>query len=239
MGILIQKQTDANTVDVSKRVRDSLQELEGDYAKIGLKFTVSQDSSTFTLDAANAVKKDLLFAIVLVALVMLIFLHSIRNSLIVMVAIPCSLISTFTAMYLFDFSLNLMSLLAMSLVIGILVDDSIVVLENIYRHLEMGKDRRTAALDGRSEIGFTAISITMVDVAVFLPLSWSRNRRRPDQAVQRRHDRFHSPQPLCLLHGHSLLASRFAKLEHPSTAGLMGRFGSGSRRVRHPHPILR
>ncbi|HNX42425.1 MAG TPA: efflux RND transporter permease subunit [Candidatus Aminicenantes bacterium] len=226
VGILIQKQTDANTVDVSKRVRDSLQELERDYAKIGLKFTVSQDSSTFTLDAANAVKKDLLFAIVLVALVMLIFLHSIRNSLIVMVAIPCSLISTFTAMYLFDFSLNLMSLLAMSLVIGILVDDSIVVLENIYRHLEMGKDRRTAALDGRSEIGFTAISITMVDVAVFLPLSLVSGI--VGDLIRQYSVVMIVSTLLSLFVSFTvtpLLASRFAKLEHPSTAGLMGRFG--------------
>ncbi len=102
---------------------------------------------------------------------MLLFLHSLRDSFIVLVAIPASLISTFIVMYLFGYSLNLMTLLAMSLVIGILVDDSIVVLENIHRHLNMGKDKRTAALDGRSEIGFSAIAITMVDVVVFLPIA--------------------------------------------------------------------
>ncbi|HRP51989.1 MAG TPA: efflux RND transporter permease subunit, partial [Fluviicola sp.] len=89
---------------------------------------------------------------------------------IVLVAIPASLISTFIAMYLFGYTLNLMTLLAMSLVIGILVDDSIVVLENIYRHLQMGKGRRKAALEGRMEIGFTALAITMVDVVVFSPV---------------------------------------------------------------------
>src|SRR5690606_16483275 len=99
------------------------------------------------------------------------FLHSLRSSIIVMVAIPASMISTFIMMYLFDFSLNLMTLMALSLVVGILVDDSIVVLENIYRHMEMGKDKRTAALDGRNEIGFTALAITLVDVVVFLPMS--------------------------------------------------------------------
>jgi HAE1 family hydrophobic/amphiphilic exporter-1 len=101
---------------------------------------------------------------------MLLFLHSLRNAVIVLIAIPASLISTFIAMYVLGYTLNLMTLLAMSLVIGILVDDSIVVLENIYRHLEMGKDKRQAALDGRNEIGFTALSITMVDVVVFLPI---------------------------------------------------------------------
>ena len=110
-------------------------------------------------------------AVVLVALVMLAFLHSIRNSLIVMIAIPASMVSTFIGMYVFGMSLNLMTLLGLSLVVGILVDDSIVVLENIYRHLEMGDDRVEASIKGRNEIGFAALSITLVDVVVFLPLS--------------------------------------------------------------------
>ena len=112
-----------------------------------------------------------MIAVVLVAAVMLLFLHSLRDSLIVLIAIPASLLSTFIAMYLFGYSLNLMTLLAMSLVIGILVDDSIVVLENIHRHLHMGKNRVQATIDGRKEIGFSALAITMVDVVVFLPIA--------------------------------------------------------------------
>ncbi|TLU51679.1 MAG: efflux RND transporter permease subunit, partial [Chlorobium sp.] len=112
-----------------------------------------------------------MLAVLLVALVMMLFLHSLRNSLIVLVSIPTSLITTFTGMYLFGFSLNLMTLLSLSLVVGVLVDDSIVVLENIYRHIERGEEPRNAALAGRNEIGFTALSITLVDVVVFLPLS--------------------------------------------------------------------
>ncbi|GIV44348.1 MAG: hypothetical protein KatS3mg035_1471 [Bacteroidia bacterium] len=111
-----------------------------------------------------------MLAILLVAAVMLLFLHSLVNSFIVMVAIPASLVCTFIAMYLLGYTLNLMTLLGLSLVIGILVDDSIVVLENIYRHLEMGKKPKIAALVGRNEIAFTAMSITLVDVVVFLPL---------------------------------------------------------------------
>lgn len=171
IGVLIQKQTDANTVQVSEEVKKMLQDLQVEYKEIGLNFIVSSDTSTFTLAAAHSVLEDLLFAVILVALVMLVFLHSIRNAAIVMVAIPLSIVSTFIAMYIFNFSLNLMTLMALSLVIGILVDDSIVVLENIYRHLEMGSDQRTAALEGRNEIGFTALSITLVDVVVFGPLS--------------------------------------------------------------------
>jgi HAE1 family hydrophobic/amphiphilic exporter-1 len=112
-----------------------------------------------------------MLAILLVALVMLVFLHSMRNAVIVMIAIPASLVTTFIGIHLFGFTFNLMTLLALSLVVGILVDDSIVVLENIQRHLEMGKDKRTAALEGRKEIGFTAMSITLVDVVVFLPIT--------------------------------------------------------------------
>jgi HAE1 family hydrophobic/amphiphilic exporter-1 len=100
-----------------------------------------------------------LIAVFLVAFVMLFFLHSIRNSLIVMVSIPASLISTFIGFYYLGYTLNLMSLLGLSLVVGILVDDAIVVLENIYRHMEMGK-RVRAAYDGTAEIGGTVTSIT-------------------------------------------------------------------------------
>jgi hydrophobic/amphiphilic exporter-1 (mainly G- bacteria), HAE1 family len=171
LGLLIQKQTDANAVELSEHIKEKIKELEAQYKAQGLKFNISSDSSDFTLEAADAVVHDLILAIFIVALVMLLFLHSVRNSLIVMISIPASLISVFIAMYLLDFTLNLMTLLAISLVVGILVDDSIVVLENIYRHLEMGKDKRQAALDGRQEIGFTAMGITFVDVVVFLPLT--------------------------------------------------------------------
>ncbi len=171
VGLMIMKQSDANTVDVSRLVRQELKKLETLYNRDGVRFEIAQDASTFTIEAVTAVQHDLIIAILLVALVMLLFLHSLRNSLIVMVSIPTSLVTTFIGMYVFDFSLNLMTLLALSLVVGILVDDSIVVLENIYRHIENGEEPREAALRGRNEIGFTALSITLVDVVVFLPLS--------------------------------------------------------------------
>ena len=170
LGIDIQKRRDANTVEVSRAVQNVLADLELTYQQQGLTFDITQDSSEFTLKAANAVREDLFLAVLLVSMVMLLFLHSLRNSLIVLVSIPTSIISTFTVMYLLGYSLNMMTLLGLSLAIGILVDDSIVVIENIYRHLEMGKSRVKAAYEGRMEIGFTAISITLIDVVVFLPL---------------------------------------------------------------------
>ena len=171
VGIMVMKQSDANTVDVSRLTRATLSRLTALYSHSNLSFDIAQDASTFTLEAVTAVQQDLMLAVLLVALVMMLFLHSLRNSLIVLVSIPTSLVTTFIGMYLFGFSLNLMTLLSLSLVVGVLVDDSIVVLENIYRHLERGEEPRNAALAGRNEIGFTALSITLVDVVVFLPLS--------------------------------------------------------------------
>lgn len=167
----IQKQSDANAVTVSEGVHKQLKQIENEYKSSDLHLMVASDSSEFTLESANDVIKDLFIAIILVAVVMLLFLHSMRNSLIVMVSIPLSLIVTFAGMYAMGFTLNLMSLLALSLVVGILVDDAIVVLENIYRHMEMGKNKVRAALDGVSEIGTTVISITLVIIVVFLPIS--------------------------------------------------------------------
>jgi hydrophobic/amphiphilic exporter-1 (mainly G- bacteria), HAE1 family len=171
IGITIKKQSDANAVEISKHVREQIVMLEKKHADQGLKIIIADDTSEFTLESADAVTHDLIIAVILVAAVMLLFLHSLRDSLIVLVAIPASLLSTFIAMYLFGYSLNLMTLLAMSLVIGILVDDSIVVLENIHRHLHMGKNKIQATLEGRAEIGFSAIAITMVDVVVFAPIA--------------------------------------------------------------------
>ena len=173
IAVQVLKQSDANAVAVSEKVRASLQKLEQDYASSGVKINVASDSSIYTLESADAVIFDLFLAIILVALVMLFFLHSIRNSLIVMIAIPASLISTFIGMALLGYSLNLMSLLALSLVVGILVDDAIVVLENIYRHMEMGKNRVRAAYEATKEIGFTVVSITLVIVVVFVPIALS------------------------------------------------------------------
>ncbi len=179
VGLSIKKQTDANTVEVCHLLSKKLSELETTYKSKNLKFVIPFDSSVFTEKAASSVMHDLLFAILLVSLVMLVFLHGLRNAFIVMIAIPISLVVSFLGMYLLGYTLNIMTLVAMSLVIGILVDDAIVVLENIYRHMEMGKNRVQATLDGRSEISYTAIAITLVDVVVFLPIGLSKSMISP------------------------------------------------------------
>ena len=170
IGLLLKKQGDANAVDVSKAVREKLQTIEKQNIGSGVEFVIADDSTDNTIAAVNSVVFDLILAVILVSLVMLLFLRNFRNSLIVVVAIPTSLVTAFAVMWLLGYTLNLMTLLAMSLIIGILVDDAVVVLENIQKHLDKGKDKRTAAMDGRMEIGFAALSITLVDVVVFLPI---------------------------------------------------------------------
>jgi len=225
IGITIQKQSDANAVEVANLVKNELKNIETQYSGFDLKFEIAADGSLFTIDAANAVKKDLAIAVVLVALVMLAFLHSLRNSVIILIAIPSSLISTFIAIYALDFTLNLMTLLALSLVVGILVDDSIVVLENIYHHLERGEERKVAALRGRNEIGFAALAITFVDVSVFFPLAMIGG------LVGNIMKQFAIVVVVSTLMSlfvsftlTPLLASRFAKLERLTKKTLPGRF---------------
>jgi len=225
IGIIIQKQADANAVEVTGLIKKELKLIEDQYSAEKLKFEIAADGSLFTIDAANAVKEDLAIAVVLVAIVMLMFLHSFRNSIIVMIAIPTSLISTFIAIYALDFSLNLMTLLGLSLVVGILVDDSIVVLENIYHYLEKGVDRKIAALKGRNEIGFAALAITFVDVSVFLPLALVGgivgNILRQFSVV------IVISTLMSLFISFTLtplLASRFGKLERLTNATLLGKF---------------
>ena len=183
--ILLQvfKQSDANAVAVSELVKNAIAQydsdgnliagIEKDFEAQGVKILVANDSSDFTLTAADNVIHDLVIAIILVGFIMLFFLHSLRNAAITMVAIPLSLIATFIGLYLMGYTLNLMSLLGLSLVVGILVDDAIVVIENIHRHMEMGKNKVRAAYDGAAEIGFTVVAITLVIVVVFLPIAMS------------------------------------------------------------------
>ena len=171
----ILKQSDANALDVSKAVAGQIRILEERYASDGLRIEVAQDTTSFTRNAISSVLTDLLLAILLVSLVILLFLHNVRNALIVMVVVPVSLIASFIGMRLFGFTLNMMSLLALSLVIGVLVDDAIVVIENVYRHMEMGKNRVRATWDAMNEIGITVISVTMVLVVVFLPIIFTNS----------------------------------------------------------------
>ncbi|MBN1220105.1 MAG: efflux RND transporter permease subunit [Anaerolineae bacterium] len=166
------KSSDANTVEVADDLRKVIAEINQDLPG-GAQLVVVNDNSEFIREAVNAVIEDLILAVLITGLVMLVFLHTIRSTLIVMLSIPTSIISTFLVMWALGFSLNELTLLALTLVIGILVDDSIVVIENVDRHLtDYKKPPKQAALDGRREIGFAAITITLVDVVVYLPVAF-------------------------------------------------------------------
>ncbi len=172
VALMIVKQKEGNAVAVSAEVKEKIIELEEMYVDQNLKFNVASDSSDYTLAAADAVTHDLMIAVILVAVIMLFFLHSMRNAFIVMVSIPLSIVTTFIIMNVMGFSLNLMTLLALTLVVGILVDDSIVVIENIYSHLEKGLTPKEAAIKSWDEIGMSVASITLVIIVVFLPIGF-------------------------------------------------------------------
>lgn len=232
VGVEIVKQADANAVEVSELVKVKFKEIEKEYVSDNAHFEIAVDQSVYTEASADAVMHDLLLAVIIVASIMLLFLHSIRSSLFVLVALPSAMIPTFIMMYVFGFSLNLMTLMALSLVVGILVDDSIVILENIFRHMEMGKDKVKASIDGRSEIGFTAVAITLVDIVVFVPMAISGgligNILREFSLVVV----FSTLMSLFVSFTLTpLLASRWAKLEVLNKKSLWGRFSLGFERL--------
>jgi HAE1 family hydrophobic/amphiphilic exporter-1 len=171
IGFSITKQSDANSVQVADNVKATLAQLQP-LLPPGSQLNVTNDTSIYTRRSLSGVLDDLQIGVILTGIVLLVFLHTWRNTLIVLLAIPTSLVSTFLVMFFMGFSLDIVSLMALALTIGILVDDSIVVLENITRHLEHGEQPREAAFKGRTEIGMAAMAITLVDVVVYLPVSF-------------------------------------------------------------------
>ena len=171
IGIVIRKQSNANLVDTTARIKQALPSLQESLLP-GTKLTVASDATLFITASLDETRLNLLESIITTSLVLFLFLRRWRSSLIVLIAIPFSLVGTFFAMYLFHFTLNIVSLMALGLCIGILVDDSIVILENVDRHILLGEDSRTAAVRGRMEIGLAAVAITLCDVVVFAPIAF-------------------------------------------------------------------
>ena len=184
----VYRQSDANTVTVVDAVRREMERLTGrkyddkDDAPAAARkssilpedtaITVAMDQSVFIRDTLHDVNRSLIEGALLAVAIVFLFLHTLRGTFIVALAIPTSMIATFLVMDALGFTMNMMSMLGLSLSVGILVDDSIVVLENIHRHLRRGAAPREAAILGRTEIGLAAITITMVDVVVFVPIAF-------------------------------------------------------------------
>lgn len=167
--LAIYRQPGANTVEVAKSLHALLPEIE-EGAPAGVRIHIVNDRSEFIESSIREVEFHLVLSIILVVMVILVFLRNARSTLITALILPTSIVGTFGAMYVLGYSLNNLSLMAIILAVGFVVDDAIVVLENITRHMEMGKDRMTAALEGAQEIGFTVLSMTVSLAAVFIPI---------------------------------------------------------------------
>ena len=170
VAFTVTKLASASSLQVSGDVRKVMAQLQPNLPR-GMQFSVGYDIATYTQQSFNTIRKTLLEAVLFTGLILLLFLHTWRSTLIVLISIPTSVLTTFGFMNLLGMNLNLFSMLALTLSVGILVDDSIVVLENIYRHLGLGDPPYVAAINGRSEIGLAAITITSVDIAVYLPIA--------------------------------------------------------------------
>ena len=166
----VNRVVNADEISSTKIAREQIAEIAKKYPMVT--FTEVDAAADYTQAALNGVFQNLFEGIVLTAIVIMLFLHAWRNAVVVMIAIPTSLLATFIVMRQMNFTLDVVSLMGLSLIIGILVDDSIVVLENITRHRDMGDKPFDAALNGRTEIGGAAIAITLVDVVVFLPIAF-------------------------------------------------------------------
>ena len=170
IGISIYKNSNANLVSTADNVMQVLDQLRAEYPDY--RFIVVNDSADYVRTALHNTLGTLIEGLFTTGLVLFLFLRGWRSAAAVMIAIPTSLIASFFAMYMAGFTFNMMSLMGMTLCIGILVDDSIVVLENIHRHLAMGENPVEAAVNGRMEIGMAAIAITLCDMVVYLPIAF-------------------------------------------------------------------
>jgi len=170
VSLSVYKNSNANIVETAKATMAQLASLRSEYPEY--QFVIITNSATYVDDSLHNTLEALIEGLCTTGLILFLFLRGWRSTVAVLIAIPTSLITTFFVMYMAGFTFNMLSLMGMSLCIGILVDDSIVVLENIHRHLAMGKSSDVAAEDGRSEIGMAAIVITLCDVVVFMPIAF-------------------------------------------------------------------
>jgi hydrophobic/amphiphilic exporter-1 (mainly G- bacteria), HAE1 family len=171
VALTVRKQSGSNTVAVAKAVELELEKIRPALEQRGVRLAIPTNNAPYIEHSIKDVEFDLWFGAVLAVIVILFFLHDFRATLISALAIPTSVIATFAFIDLMDFTFNNMTMLGLSLSIGILVDDAIVVIENIHRHLELGKPPMRAALDGTSEIGLAVLATTFSIVAVFVPVA--------------------------------------------------------------------
>ncbi len=171
VSLMVFKQSDASIVEVGERIKIEIDQIQKELPE-DVKIVVSRDTSEFIRASLDDTRNSIIEGILTTALALYLFLREWRSTVIVALAIPTSLLAALMMMFFAGFTFNMLSLMGLALCIGILVDDSIVVLENIHRHLKMGKEPADAALDGRMEIGMAAVAITLTDVVVFAPIAF-------------------------------------------------------------------
>ena len=171
VGIQIIRSREASTVSIAKKVREEIKLIQKELPA-GTKLDISYDGGEDAQSSLNNVVESLIFGAVLTIFVVYAFLNSWRSTLITALSLPTSVLAAFIAVWLCGFTLNFMTLLGLSLAIGVLIDDAIVVRENIVRHMENGSDRRTAALEGTAEIGMAVAATTFSIMAVFIPVAF-------------------------------------------------------------------
>ncbi len=164
----VTKQSGENTVAVATRVKEEADRINREIS--GVHLTVLNDTSRFIEQSIGAVREAVLFGAVLVVLIIFLFLRNIRSTIIITTAIPISIVGTFALLYFGGFTLNTMTFGGLALGVGMIVDASIVVLENTFRHMEMGKERKTAAAEGSEEVWTAIVASTLTHIAVFIPL---------------------------------------------------------------------
>ena len=168
-GMGIRKQRGSNAVAVARGVKETIAEIQKDLPP-GMELGINFDSTQFIEESVHEIEFELLLSVILTAIICWLFLGSFGATINVIMAIPMSLLGTVAVIYFFGFTLNTFTLLGLALAVGIVVDDAIMVLENIFRHGEMGKDRVRAAREGTAEISFAALAATLAVCAIFIPV---------------------------------------------------------------------
>src|SRR5512138_374939 len=171
VALVVRKQSGANTVAVAERVKGAIPELQALLPK-GARIEVVADNARFIRNSISSVQEDMILGAILAVLVVLVFLRDWRSTIVSAVALPTSIVGTFAAMRALDFTFNNVTMLALTLSIGLLIDDAIVVIENIVRHLEKGEAPRTASQAGTSQIALAVLAVTLSVIAVFVPVAF-------------------------------------------------------------------
>lgn len=170
VAVSILKQSGSNTVSVAESVKGEIAQLEKQYPNLTL--VVASDQSEFIKSSVEDSLTDLILGGIFAALVVLFFFRDLRNTIVTVVGLPIIMIATFAAMQFLGLTLNLITLLALSLAVGLVIDDAIVVRENIFRHMERGQDPKTASLNGTTEVSLSVVAMTLTVVSVFLPIAF-------------------------------------------------------------------